>query len=67
MFTLALSFTQHTTIRLEEVAGAATAVAGALFFLGSGVPMGRRGGHALGGLLLAAAGVLWVLALHWGK
>jgi hypothetical protein len=29
--------------------------------------MGRRGGQALGGLLLAAAGVLWVLALHWGK
>jgi drug/metabolite transporter (DMT)-like permease len=67
MFTLALSFTRHTTIRLEEVAGAATAVAGALLFLSSGVPMGRRGGQALGGLLLAAAGVLWVLALHWGK
>ena len=67
MFTLALSFTRHTTIRLEEVGAAATAVAGVLFFIGTGVPFGRRGGQALGGLLLAAAGVLWVLALHWGK
>ncbi|HKT43367.1 MAG TPA: hypothetical protein VJQ85_01095 [Gaiellaceae bacterium] len=67
MLTLALQLTHHTTLRLMEVAGAATAVAGALFFLGSGVPFGRRGGQALGGLLLAAAGVLWVVALHWGK
>ena len=66
MFTLALSFTKHTSIRLEELAGAATAVAGALFFIGSGLPFGRRGGQAFGGLLLAAAGVLWVLAIRWG-
>jgi len=67
MFTLALSFTRHTTIRMEELAGAATAVAGALLFLSSGVPMGRRGGQALGGLRLTAESVRWVLALHWGK
>jgi drug/metabolite transporter (DMT)-like permease len=67
MFTLALSFTKQTTIRLEELAGAATAIAGVLFFIGTGVPFGRRGGQALGGLLLAAAGVLWVLALRWGS
>lgn len=66
MFTLALSFKQHTTIRLEELAGALTAVAGALFFVGTSMPFGRRGGQALGGLCLAAAGVLLVLALHWG-
>jgi drug/metabolite transporter (DMT)-like permease len=67
MYTLALHFAHHTTLRLMEVAGAATAVAGALFFLGAGVPFGRRGGQALGGLLLAAAGVLWVVAIRWGK
>lgn len=67
MHTLALAFTHHTTLRLMEIAGALTAIAGALFFLGAGVPFGRRGGQALGGLLLAAAGVLWVIALHWGK
>jgi drug/metabolite transporter (DMT)-like permease len=66
MFTLALSFKQHTTIRLEELAGALTAIAGAFIFLGTSVPFGRRGGQALGGLCLAVAGVLWVLAIHWG-
>jgi len=66
MFTLALSFTKHTSIRLEEVAGLALAIAGVLMFLGTGVPFGRRGGQALGGLLVAAAGVLFILALHWG-
>jgi hypothetical protein len=30
------------------------------------MPGGRRGGQAIGGLLLAAAGVLWVIALRWG-
>jgi drug/metabolite transporter (DMT)-like permease len=67
MHTLALQLTQPRSLQLMEVAGAATAVAGALFFIGSGVPFGRRGGQALGGLLLAAAGVLWVVALHWRK
>jgi hypothetical protein len=66
MFTLALSFTQKTTIRFEELAGAALAVGGALQFLGAGMPFGRRGGQALGGILVAAAGVLLVLAFRWG-
>jgi hypothetical protein len=66
MTTLALQFNHHTTLRLLEVAGAAAAVSGALFFLGSGVPFGRRGGQALGGLLLCAAGILWVVAVRWG-
>jgi len=66
MFTLALSFTKHTSIRLEEVAGLALAIAGVLMFLGTGVPFGRRGGQALGGILLAAAGVLWIISIHWG-
>ena len=46
MFTIALSFTKHTTIRFEELAGAALAVGGALTFIGSGLPVGRRGGQA---------------------
>jgi drug/metabolite transporter (DMT)-like permease len=66
MFTLALSFTKHTTLRLEELAGAALAVGGALTFIGSSMPFGRRGGQALGGLLVAVAGVLLVLAFRWG-
>ena len=67
MFTLALSFTKQTTIRFEELAGAALAVGGALTFIGSGMPFGRRGGQALSGVLIAAAGVLFVLAFPWGS
>jgi hypothetical protein len=66
MLTLALSFTRHTTLRLQELAGAALAAGGALTFFGASVPFGRRGGQALGGLLVAAAGVLFVLAFRWG-
>ena len=66
MLTLALSFTRQTTLRLEELAGAALAVGGALNLLGAGMPFGRRGGQALGGILIAAAGVLFVLAFRWG-
>jgi drug/metabolite transporter (DMT)-like permease len=67
MLTLALSIAHHTTLRMMEVAGACTAVAGGILFLTAGVPLGRRGGQALGGLLLAAAGVLWVVAIRWGR
>jgi hypothetical protein len=66
MLTLALSIGHHTTLRLMELAGAATALAGGLLFLSSGMPVGRRGGQAFAGILLAAAGVLWVLAIRWG-
>ena len=66
MFLLALSFTRQTTLRLEELAGAALAVGGALQFVGSGLPFGRRGGQALGGIFIAAAGVLFVLAVRYG-
>ena len=66
MFTLALSIGHHTTLRLMELAGAATAIAGGLLFISSGVPFGRRGGQALGGILLAVAGVCWVVAIRWG-
>jgi hypothetical protein len=66
MLTLALSIGHHTTLRLMELAGAATAVAGGLFFLSSGSSRRWRGGQSVGGILLAAAGVLWVVAIRWG-
>ena len=59
---LLLTITLHTTNRLEELAGALTAIAGAAML----APMGMLGGRRLGGIALAAAGVLWVVALHWG-
>ncbi len=56
----------HTTTRLKELAAALIAVAGALMVIGSMMPMGKRGGQWLAGLALAAAGVIAVIALHWG-
>jgi len=63
MHLLALTIKAHTTIRLEELAGLLIAVAGVAML----APMGMLGGRRLGGLALVAAGVLWVIALHWGR
>jgi len=62
-----LAITVHNTIRLEEVASALVAIAGGIMVLGSMSPMGRRGTQSLSGLCFALAGVLAVIALHWGK
>ncbi|MGH2971314.1 MAG: hypothetical protein ACRDNM_01010 [Gaiellaceae bacterium] len=61
-----LFLTVHNALRLEEVAGALVAIGGAVMFLGSMAPMGRRGSQWLSGLAFAIAGVLAVIALHWG-
>jgi hypothetical protein len=61
------TYTVHTTLRLKEVAAALVAVAGGLLLLGAMLPMGRRGGQWFAGLALAVAGVIAVIALHWGS
>jgi hypothetical protein len=61
-----LFLTVHNALRLEEVAGALIAIGGAVMLLGSMAPMGRRGSQWLSGLAFAIAGVLAVIALHWG-
>ncbi len=61
-----LFITVHNTIRLKEVSAALVAIAGALMAFGSMIPLGRRGGTWLAGLALLIAGVLAVIALHWG-
>ena len=66
MFILALHFNAKSTLRVEEVAGALAAIAGAAIFFGAMTPMARRFGQVLGGLALAAAGVLFVLAVRYG-
>ena len=66
MSILALAFTAHQTARVEEIAGALAAIAGAALFFGAMTPMARRTGQIFGGLALAAAGVLFVLAVRYG-
>ncbi len=61
-----LAITKHNGIRLAEVGFALAAIAGLLFLFGGMTPFMRRGGMALGGLALAAGGVLLVVASHWG-
>lgn len=66
MTLLALIIARHTGIRLAELGFLLVAIAGALLLLGAIVPFGRRIGAAIGGLALAAGGVLLVVATHWG-
>ena len=65
MHLLALSFNAHTTLRLEELAGALAAIAGAALFLGSITPFGPPPA-ALRRARLAPSGVLFVLAVRYG-
>jgi hypothetical protein len=62
-----LFITVHNALRLKEVSAALVAIAGALMAFGSMMPLGRRSGTWLAGLALLIAGVLAVIALHWGK
>jgi hypothetical protein len=61
-----LAITQHNGIRIAEVGFALAAIAGGLLVIGGLAPVGRRAASLLAGLALAAAGVLLVIAAHWG-
>ena len=66
MHLLAIHFNAHDTLRVEELAGALAAIAGAALFVGAMTPFARRFGQLLAGAALAAAGVLLVLAVRYG-
>ena len=66
MVMLALHFTAKDTLRVEEIAGALAALAGAALFFGAMAPLMRRMGQIFGGIALAASGVLFVLAVRYG-
>ena len=66
MHLFALSFNAHKTLRVEEIAGALAAIAGAALLIGAMTPMARRLGQIVGGLALLASGVLFVLAVRYG-
>jgi hypothetical protein len=63
-----IAMTHHTGIRLAEVGFLLIALAG-VWVLASQIPALRlaRTRNAVAGLLLAAAGVLLIIATHWGK
>jgi hypothetical protein len=63
---LALHFDGKDTLRVEEIAGALAALAGAALLFGGLTPLMRRTGQIFGGLALAASGVLFVLAVRYG-
>lgn len=66
MHLLALHFNAQDTLRVEEIVGALAAIGGALLFFGAMTPFARRFGQMLGGIAIAAAGVLLVLAVRYG-
>ena len=66
MHLLALHFNPRDTLRAEEIAGALAAIGGVLLFFGGMTPFARRFGQTLGGVAIAAAGVLFVLAVRYG-
>jgi acetyl-CoA acetyltransferase len=64
---LLLALTHHNGIRIAELGFVLAAVAGAALVLGAVTPFGRRAGNLFGGLLLAGAAVLLIVATHWGR
>lgn len=64
--TLFLSMTRHTGIRVAEVGMALGALGGAALLVGGMMPFGRRVGMVLGGLGIAAGGVLMIIAIRYG-
>jgi hypothetical protein len=61
-----LAMTQHQGVRWEEVGFLLGAIGGALLALGSVMPLARRTGTMLGGLLIAAGFVLAIIGVHYG-
>jgi len=66
MTLLALNLTPHTGIRLAELGELLGAVGGLALLVGGMTPLGKRIGQTVGGLTLAVAFVLLVVATRWG-
>ena len=66
MTLLELVIKHHTGIRLAELGEALGAVGGLALLLGALMPLARRAGQFIGGLLIGGGFVLLVIAIRWG-
>ncbi|HEY3463410.1 MAG TPA: hypothetical protein VGK62_08200 [Gaiellaceae bacterium] len=66
MTVLAFTIKAHTGVRLAELGAALGAVGSLALLLGALMPLARRAGQALGGLLIGGGYVLLVIAIRWG-
>jgi hypothetical protein len=62
-----LAMTKHMGIRWEEIGFLCGAAGGMLIAFGNMMPLGRRAGSMLGGLVLAAGFVLAIVGVHYGR
>ncbi len=62
-----LAMTKHMGIRYEELGFLLAAAGGLLIAFGNMMPLGRRSGNMLGGLLLAVGMLLAVVGVRYGR
>jgi hypothetical protein len=61
-----LAMTRHMGIRYEEIGFLVAGAGGVLIAFGNVMPLGRRSGSMLGGILLAVGMVLAIVGAHYG-
>jgi hypothetical protein len=61
-----LAMTRHMGIRYEEIGFLVAGAGGVLIAFGNMMPLGRRSGSMLGGILLAVGMVLAIVGAHYG-
>jgi hypothetical protein len=58
--------TRHMGIRYEEIGFLVAGAGGVLIAFGNMMPLGRRSGSMLGGILLAVGMLLAIVGAHYG-
>jgi hypothetical protein len=61
-----LAMTRHMGIRYEEIGFLVAGAGGVLIAFGNMMPLGRRSGSMLGGILLAVGMLLAIVGAHYG-
>jgi hypothetical protein len=61
-----IAMTKHMGVRYEEIGFLLAGAGGVLIAFGNMMPLGRRSGSMLGGLLLAVGMVLAIVGVHYG-